>query len=148
MACACLAQGHRPVFAEYPAARYDGNIAPPRVPDDQREDFGFRVALSEADRPINFAGHYRISRDTCGSECTRVMLTDVITGRVDEALGLSWSYRFAFPKLPTGIEHRQDSNLLIGHGCLNDERKCGDHYWKMTPRGLVEIRWIPYKGLN
>jgi hypothetical protein len=88
-----------------------------------------------------------ISHDTCGTNSVRLMIADAVTGRVDDVFCIFWDYDYSMPErgLPTGVEYHPDSSLLIAHGCWDAEKpECGDHYFKMTPHGLVQIRWIPF----
>jgi len=106
------------------------------------------AALLDAHKPVNFAGHYVVSIDTCGSGSARVMTTDAISGKVLEEFCVFESYKFHRPELPTGIRYRVNSALFIAHGCFDDYRnpECGVHYYRMTPRGLIQIRFIPFKN--
>jgi hypothetical protein len=136
-----------PRFSDYRGTEiFRGKRATPQVKPDDRDSFGFRVVLNDAHKPPNFAGGYVISRDTCGSDSVRLMITEARSGKVYEAFCMFWSYTFTRGDLPTGVEYRPDSTLLIAHGCFDDDRKpeCGNHYYRMTTRGLVETRFVPF----
>jgi hypothetical protein len=145
-----VGQTRRPRFEDYPVPVYKGRHARPRIAADEREERGLRVAIDDGDQPVNFAGHCRLSEDSCGTDSVAVAIVDVITGKADWGFCLFWSYKISIdPKeraWPKGIEYRPNSALLIGHGCFDeDEPKCGDHYWRMTNGKLVEIRWVPFR---
>ena len=135
-----------PRFSDFKVTTiYQGKRALPRIMGDKRDYPGFRAALNDAAKPVNFAGRYVISEDTCGTDSVRLMITDAISGRVREAFCIYWDYTIARHDLPIGIEYRRDSSLLIAHGCWDDEHpKCGDHYYYMTAGGLMPLRWIPF----
>jgi hypothetical protein len=144
-----FAASRAPRFSEYPAAAPErGKPAAPRVPPDSRDDRGYRAVLTDAEKPANFASHYRISEDNCGSDSVLFMSTDIRSGRVYGGWCFFWSYRFGLhprPDLPKGIEYRLNSRLLIAHGCLDaDDPQCGSYYFEMTSRGLVLIRRVPF----
>jgi hypothetical protein len=151
LATACLSvhlSAQAPRFSDFKVARiYAGKRAAPRVPREKREYHGFRAVWDDADKRPNFAGRYVLSHDTCGTNSVRLMITDAVTGRVDDVFCIFWDYDYSMPEpgLPTGVEYHPDSSLLIAHGCWDAEKpECGDHYFKMTPHGLVQIRWIPF----
>jgi hypothetical protein len=116
------------------------------VSTDDREFFGFRVVLADADMPPNFGGRYVVSKDTCGSESVRLLITDAESGKVYQAFCMFWTYRYTRHDLPMGVEYRRDSTLLIAHGCFDDDQspECGDHYYRMTPKGLAQISFAPF----
>ena len=124
---------------------YREKRTPPRVALAKRDYPGFRAVLTDADKPSNFAGRYVISEDTCGTDSVRLLIADAISGVVREEFCIFWDYTVTRHDLPTGIEYRPGSSLLVAHGCWDDEHpECGDHYYKMTPRGLLLLRWIPF----
>jgi hypothetical protein len=135
-----------PKFSDFKVTEtYHGKRAIPRVKPEEREYPGFRAVLRDADKPPNFAGKYVISQDTCGSASVRLMITDAGSGAVDEVFCIFYSDYDTRRDLPTGIEYRRESSLLIAHGCWDDDKpECGDHYFKMTRSGLQEFRWIPF----
>jgi hypothetical protein len=136
-----------PKFSDFKAMEiYHGKRAAPRVKHDKREYHGFRAVLTDADKSPNFAGKYVISEDTCGTDSVRLMTADAEAGSVHEEFCIFWAYSITRRDLPSGLEYRADSKLLIAHGCWDDEKlpECGDHFFKMTRGGLHEIRWIPF----
>jgi hypothetical protein len=135
-----------PRFSDFKVKEiFRGKRAAPTVKPDKREYPGFRAVLEDADKPPDFAGKYVISQDTCGSESIRLMIADAASGAVYEIFCIFHSDYRTRHDLPTGIEYREDSSLLIAHGCWDDNKpECGDHYFTMTRRGLQEIRWIPF----
>jgi hypothetical protein len=140
----------QPRFEDYPINDvYRGKRIPPNVKSDLRDYPGYRAVLGDSQKPTNFGGHYVISKDTCGSDSVRLMITDARTGHVfDRIPCFFWDYTVG-PKartdLPWGVEYRADSSLLVAHGCFDaDDPECGDHYYKMTNRGLVSIEWVPF----
>jgi hypothetical protein len=76
----------------------------------------FRTMLRErARRGVKFAGHYALSYWGCGSECARVGIVDMRTGR---------SYVSPFDVTGIGIKTRPDSRLLL----VNDPAEVAKHF--------------------
>ena len=141
----CASDAPQLTFDSYPVTSiYQGKRAKPILKADEREYPGYRAVLGDSTQPPNFAGRYVISQDICGSDSVRLMITDARTGKVfDRIPCFFWTYVVgpnARTDLPHGVEFRLDSSLLIAHGCFDsDNPKCGNHFYKMTPRGLVSI---------
>ncbi len=134
-----------PRFEDYPVRLHDGKTVPPLPPKSQDRDVRCCV-WAEDSGSINFAGKYRLTVDTCGSECITVHLVDRTTGVHLVAGSYSYSYIFGSnprPNLPHGLEYRSISRLLIVHGCPN-ERNCGSYYLLMTPAGLRRLKYVPF----
>jgi hypothetical protein len=152
-----IAQSPRPPrFSEYAVkAIFLAKRTDPHVSSDDRDSRGWRAVLADANKPANFAGRYVISQDTCGSDSVWLMITDAGTGQVFQGFCLFWDYLLrldarwsdrAKSELPSGLQYRRDSALLVAHGCWDDDVKpdCGDHYYRMTSRGLIQVRFIPF----
>src|SRR5262245_3462276 len=76
----------------------------------------FRTMLSEtARRGVKFAGRYALSYWGCGSECARIGIVDLRTGR---------SYVSPFGVTGIGIKTRPDSRLLV----VNDPAEVAKHF--------------------
>ncbi len=134
-----------PRFEDYQVRVHDGKTVAPRPP--KTRDRGVRCcAWLEDLGPINFAGKYRLTTDTGGSECVTVHLVDRTIG--DHFIVGSYGYSYIFgldprPDLPHGPEYRANSRLLIVHGCPN-EQNCGSYYLLMNPTGLKQLRYVPF----
>ena len=92
---------------------------------------------------INFAGKYRLTLDTCGSECITIHVVDRATGRHVVVGSYGYSYIFSLPTLPHGAEYRPDSRLLIVHGCPDDQN-CGSYYLLMNANAVTSLKYIPF----
>lgn len=141
----------KPRFTEYPVHNiYHGKRAKPLIKPEVSQYPGYLAVLGDSRKAPNFAGHYVVSEDTCGSDSVRLMIADAQIGSVfDRIPCFFWDYS-AGPNertdLQYGVEYRPGSALLIAHGCFYaDDPRCGDHYYRMTPRGLVSITWIPFQ---
>ncbi len=140
-----LAAQRLPKVEDYPVKLFTGKTVPPKPPTQQ--DFEVRCcAWAEDAGPINFAGKYRLTLDTCGVECMSIHIVDRTTG--DHFVDDSYSYGYnkgLDPRadLPTGAEYRTTSRLLIVHGCPG-EVKCGTYYFLMNPRGLKKLKFVPF----
>lgn len=134
-----------PRFEDYQVRIYGGKTVPPRPPQSQDRDVRC-CAWAEDSGPINFAGKYRLTLDTCGSECITVHLVDRTTGEHYIAGSYGYGYIFGLnprPDLPHGPEYEAGSRLLIVHGCPNDQ-KCGSYFLLMNPKGLKQLRYVPF----
>ena len=145
-----------PRFSEYivkPDIR--GKRAGPQVNLDDRDSAGWRAVLLDAEKPVNFAGRYVLSQDSCGSDSVLLMITNAATGHVFRGFCVYWDYLLRLDsrwperrksELARGLEFRLDSALLIAHGCWDSDKKpdCGDHYFKMTRHGLVPVQFVPF----
>jgi hypothetical protein len=131
-----------PTFGNYKVPIYGGSTVPPLPP--TPSDREVRCCAWADDRgAINFAGKYRLTLDTCGSECITIHVVDRTTGRHLVVGSYSYSYMFSLPKLPHGAEYRPDSRLLIVHGCPFEEN-CGTYYLLMNPNGLTSLKYVPF----
>src|ERR1700689_4679484 len=78
-----------PSFKDYPASpSLPRAVVEPIVPQELSEAKGYRQVLDDAKNPANFAGHYRVSEDTCGTSLVTVMIADLRTGLVRKAVCL------------------------------------------------------------
>ena len=153
MLCPGVEAAQTPRFSDYKVVQvYRGKRAEPKVRPDMREYPGYRAVLMDSVEPSNFAGHYVVSEDTCGTDSVRMTIADARTGQVfDRIPCFFWGEYVIGPKsrpdLPHGVEYRLNSRLLIAHGCFDDvdNPRCGDHYFTMTPTGLVPIFWRTFK---
>ncbi len=131
-----------PRFEDYKIDVYKGKTVDPRPP--APSDRQLRCCLwFEDSGPVNFAGRYRLTEDTCGSECRTVHIVDRATGRHFVAGSYGSSYIFTYRDLPDGVEYRPDSRLLIVHGCPR-EKNCGSYYLLMNPNGLRQLKYVPF----
>jgi hypothetical protein len=136
----CGAQPHRaPRFRDYPSK---SKFAPRRARINiHSTPFTpcFRTILRQAvvagDR---FAGHYRVVQFGCGTECLRVAITDLVSGR---------TYISPFAVGSAGIEVAPGSRLLIANSPEKLRETYGDapppyvktQYFIWNGRGLKEI---------
>jgi len=134
-----------PKFEDYQVEIYAGKTVPPKPP--RPQDFELKCCFWTEDAgPVNFAGKYRLTVDTCGSECVTIHIVDRTTGEHFIAGAYGYSYIFGLkprPDLPHGPEYRATSRLLIVHGCPNEE-KCGSYYLLMSPDGLKQVRYVRF----
>jgi hypothetical protein len=94
-----------------------------------------RLAARSGDR---FAGHYRVITFGCGTECIRIGITDLISGR---------TYISPFAIAGAGIEVRPGSRLLIADSARVLRETYGDDpplyritkYYVWNGRNLVEL---------
>ncbi len=136
-----------PTFNDFAASPVRSKVSvPPDVPTEIVEEKGYRQVLDDAKKPANFAGHYRISVDTCGTSMIVVMIADLNTGKVQELGCLSWFYDGDHPQLPTGLRHRVNSRLLVAYGCISSGRPCGAHFYKIENDELHLVCSAPFKG--
>ena len=134
-----------PRFEQYPVRVHNGKTVPPIPPTSQDRDVRCCIWVEDAG-PINFAGKYRLTPDTCGSECITVHVVDRTTGMHFIAGSYGYSYIFGLDRpvdLPHGLEYRANSRLLIIHGCLG-EQNCGSYYMLMNTEGLKRLRYTPF----
>jgi hypothetical protein len=143
----------RPEFSDFTVPVRQAKRAAPKIPWAKRKDPGFLAVLADADKPPNFAGKYVISKDTCGTDTIRVMIADAVSGTVREVTCLfrdsvnRWLLTHLKP-IDDALEFHADSSLLIARGCWDWDPDpdikpaCGIHFFKMTPRGLVEIKGV------
>ncbi len=132
-----------PKFQDFPVPIYKGKVVPPQQPSES--DRKMRCCTWAEDLgPINFAGHFRLTEDTCGSECRTIHVVDRKTGRHFDLGSFGRSYRIDFPKLPRGTEFRSDSRLIIIHGCAG-EANCGSHYVLISKAGAKRIHYVPFE---
>ena len=136
---------HLPRFEDYQVRVFDGKTVAPQPPKSQDREVRC-CAWFEDLGPINFAGKYRLTLDTCGSECITVHLVDRVSG--DHSMEGSYSYSYMFgpcqsSELPHGAEYRANSRLLIVHGCPGEHR-CGSYYLLMNRTGLKQLRYVPF----
>jgi len=81
----------------------------------------FRTMLRDtALKGERFAGHYAWSYWGCGTECARIGIVDLITGR---------SYVSPFFMTGVGIKTQPDSRLML----INDPQVVGKHYGDPVP---------------
>src|SRR5450631_2807346 len=129
-----------PRFEDYQVSVYRGKTVPPRPPTSQDREVRCCVWADDSG-PINFAGKYRLTLDTCGSECSTVHLVDRITGGHFAEESYSYGYIFGLnprPDLPHGADYRASSRLLIIHGCPG-EQHCGSYYLLMNSDRLKRL---------
>jgi len=140
-----------PTFSGCPVMSvYRGPMVKPEVPKNQEEEKGYRTVLDDAGKSPNFAGHYYLSQDTCGTGCAVALVADRLTGAVDWVGGFASHYPPDFargPDLKRSFQYRVGSRLLVAQGCrMEDERQCGTDYFEMTPRGarlIHSTKFVP-----
>ena len=120
-------------FKDFPVAeQYRGPLHSPELdpadPPESLKNWSITVA---ATLPADFAGHYRVVKFSCGTECTAYVITDVISGRLMVEGSADFPYEVGpaqRPKLPRGLEYKLNSRLLVIHGCVPDA-PCGSYYY-------------------
>lgn len=105
-----------PNFSDYPAAVYSGPLAEPDVRSHARSGkYRTTIRYAAKERP-DFAGHYKIARWGCGTDCIGFAIIDSITGKVYHPIteivgGLSWCLS----------DGKRDEEILAAHGMTADE---------------------------
>lgn len=127
-------------FSQFPVTQAIGS--PQRGPEirrDEAEMKGYRQVLQDSAQPPNFAGHFRVSVDTCGTSVALVMIADRIDGKVQRFGCVGWWYVDQWPSLPHGIRFQKTSSLLIVSGCRESNVPCGTGYYRMHVDGTHRL---------
>jgi len=120
-------------FSDYFTDVYHGDIATLDTKSHEAaETFPTRIRQQLAEG-VNFAGRYSLMTAGCGTYCQITVITDVITGKVVEAL-----------QAEAGVEYQLGSQLLILNSkdiCLTDDfyYKCKPVYYRMTAEKLIQL---------
>ena len=125
-----LAQVRIPRFSDYPAqivrTRKSAKVQVHSTPD----TVCFRTMLRNTAREgQRFAGRYAWSYWGCGTECARIGIVDLITGR---------AYVSPFYVTGVGIKTRIDSRLML----LNDPDVVGKDYGDPVPKTYEPIYFL------
>lgn len=116
-----------PYFEDYPALPVgDYTPAVTILNEEKLWSFQREEVQEELDRQPNFAGHHRLIRSHCGTNCTIPAILDLRSGRVTE---LPFGVHVHFYETAPSIEFRRDSRLLIAHGSLNEVTDHGPHFF-------------------
>lgn len=156
LACAlavlAVAQGSGariPRFEDYPAKVLDRTpVAPQFVSKEERLAEKEIVFLFKAVERPNFAGQFVVIEWPCGSECTRMVVVDAITGSIYPPPLNNARWAFCLPIAGTDFadpEFRADSRLFIlKHGCPEGlDRPCHDFYYVWESNAFKLIRKVP-----
>ena len=139
-----------PTFKDYlvRGAKQTAAVAPIIAPAHDVEEKGYRQVVDDYvhREPANFAGHYRVSTDTCGTWRVFIMVHNLKTGQVWREGCLSWPYNGLRPDLSIRLRHSIDSGLLLAYGCVSSARPCGGNYYTMALDGLHLICTEPFPG--
>ena len=135
-----------PRFEDYKVPLYNGKTVPTHSPTSLDREMRCCAWIEDLG-PINFGGKYRVTLDTCGTECATVHIVDRTTGKHFNEGSYGYSY-YIFGSglrrnLPHGPEYRINSRLLIFHGCPGEEY-CGSYYFLMKPNGLKQLKYVPF----
>lgn len=137
-----------PRFENYPVREnFRGKSAPVKLT--SRRARTFRTMLREnAEKGVNFAGHYIAATWGCGSSCWSFAIADARTGEVYFIPSLLTVGGFGYAQEDL-IQFRKDSRLLIVVGSPNDEGYVGRRYYVWRNNRLKLIRAIEdreYRG--
>ena len=150
----CLASGNSakqnplPRFEHYSVREnFRGKSAPVKL--SSRRARTFRTMLREnAEKGVNFAGHYIAATWGCGSACWSFAIIDARTGQVYFIPSLLNVGGFGYSDEDL-IQFRKDSRLLIVVGSPNDKGYVGRYYyvWKNNRlkllRAVEDRQWRP-----
>jgi hypothetical protein len=137
-----------PRFEDYPVREnFRGKSAPVKLT--SRRARTFRTMLREnAERGVNFAGHYIAATWGCGSACWSFAIIDARTGQVYFTPSLLNVGGFGYSDEDL-IQFRKDSSLLIVVGSPNDRGYVGRYYyvWRNNRLKLIlageDRQWRP-----
>jgi hypothetical protein len=137
-----------PRFEQYPVKEnFRGKSAPIKLT--SRRARTFRTMLREnAEKGVNFAGHYIAATWGCGSACWSFAIIDARTGQVYFISSLLNVGGFGYSNEDL-IQFRKDSRLLIVVGTPNDEGYVGRYYyvwnnnWLKLIRAVEDRQWRP-----
>jgi|SRR5579864_194904 len=143
------ADGRAPTFRQFPIGEvYKGPMHAPEIHTDDAPETPMNWAiLHEATESPNFAGHYRVVRFSCGTECTAYAINDVVSGRLVSSGSVDFPYTVGVYQrsgLPHGIEFRVDSRLFVIHGCIPSQ-PCGSYYYVIDRDRLTLKRKVEFK---
>ncbi|MDR2092600.1 MAG: hypothetical protein LBP58_04700 [Azoarcus sp.] len=144
-------QGKPPVFSDYPAKLYAGDI---RLPDEFKaapDGLSWRDSSGKImEKPgINFSGKYFLSAHSCGAECRYYLMFDLSTGK--EALSLEM---FASTEPPprtregyryiTFLYSKADSNMLVAQYEIQkgEETECRERIFVLEDDKIKPITGI------
>ena len=133
-------------FSDFPVRHIEiGRNVAPKIPPDKVMEKGYREVVADARKSNNFAGHYRLSTDTCGTWLIGIMIADSETGDVHMMGCLSWPYKGLRPDLPSGLSYRLNSRLLIARGCRVSREPCGTYSYEFMNDTLQLKSFVPFK---
>lgn len=135
-----------PTFADYPTPAMPART-PLKLPKlhghwlARRYPTVIRYSYQQDPHP-NLAGRYLLSTAGCGTACQVVMITDVLTGRVQglpdsanhtDHSFVSYANPMSWVEDPLGFDNtsRADSNLVVLRGCINGRPPAGFHTYLM-----------------
>ena len=118
----------------------------PKVPlIESKGQRGYRTTIRNAAKEgPDFAGHYKVARAGCGSDCGVFFIVDVMTGRVYDLP----FHVAAFPPIfvyqggGAGVDFRINSRLMILRGCP-EETACATYAYEWTGSALKLLRKTP-----
>lgn len=95
----------------------------------------YRTVITDAAKQeADFAGHFRVARWGCGTDCHGFAIIDLISGRTYTLPGM----KYVAGVMGNGeerIDYRLDSRLFIITGALDDERE-GKYFYEWTGQAL------------
>lgn len=129
------------VFTQASAPEFDGySVAkifrgsPAKIRLITRQDRLFRTKIKEAaNKKVNFAGQYILTKWGCGSGCSTVVAIDAKTGRV---------YWFPRDFSAMGIEYRINSRLVKIPGEMADASNYFSHFFEFVNGKFVFIKTV------
>jgi len=149
---AFLALGSPPdqplLFKDFPAGPiYRGALHSPELDADEPPETPKNWAITQGARtPADFAGHYRVVKFSCGTECTGYSINDVVSGRRIGEGSADFPYAVGPSKraeLPRGLSFRSDSRLFVVQGCLIS-KPCGSYFYELQNDKLVLKKVIEF----
>lgn len=114
-------------------------------------DHLYRTTIREAAAEgVNFAGHYAVAKWGCGTGCVGFVIVDLRTGKVfdpsTEDIGYHYPSSDAAPLwtcFDDILVYSKTSRLFVIEGCMNENTKCGRHFYEMAANGLHLISFDP-----
>lgn len=136
-------------FKNFPVKQlYRGPMNTPEINTDDAPETPMNWAIANAATdPPNFAGHFRVVKFSCGTECTAYAITDVISGRLVARGSVDFPYEVGFyqkSELPHGLEYHADSRLFVLQGCV-PKQPCGSYYFVLDGDRLSLRQKLEFK---
>lgn len=134
------AQTHLPRFEDFPVSGISKR-SPAPVKISSRRARMFRTMLrANAERGVNFAGHYVAATWGCGSDCRSLAVIDARNGNVHFTGSLLWIGGLPYQE-GDRLQFRKDSKLLWAAGARNDKGS-GKYFYVWKNNRLKLIRAV------
>lgn len=142
LALPCLAQSV-PRYKDYPAEAFSGVRVAPKIATERAKQFRAQI-IEGAQKPPNFAGHFRIIGWGCGSSCVQFAIVDIQSGAVympDFYVAHGSALTQEKLREDEPLQFKANSKLLVVVGSRNEKGE-GCYFYKWNGSKLVLIKTI------